>query len=488
MTQKICNTVLPILVLFALALILFHPINPVTADIGRHIKNGSEILAGNLNVLKTNFYSYVLPDYPTLNHHWLSGVVFYLIWKTAGFAGLHLFFILIMLATVFIFLKIAAERSSYAIASITAVVLLPLILERGEIRPEIFTGLFAAVFFLAMVRFKAGRLSKRQLLFLPVLEMLWINLHIYFFLGFAIVGAFFIEALIEKSKQTIKTLGMVILAMLPAVFINPFGLKGVLAPFDIFKNYGYDIVENKSIFYLENLIKNPNFLIFKILFGVLLVLIMARLIQNRRGLSISDLILAAGFGGAALFALRNLTLFALFALPIASACVYGLIGQKQSGTKTNTAAILVFLFLILSIFSGEYRTVYQYGQLGLGLLNKGGGAAEIIKSGSLVGPIFNNYDIGGYLIFYLPADKKVFVDNRPEAYPANFFKEIYIPMQTNKKVWDEQMARYGFKTVIFSIADHTPWGQTFLNRITKDPDWKTVFFDSQVIILVQHIK
>jgi len=51
------------------------------------------------------------------------------------------------------------------------------------------------------------------------------------------------------------------------------------------------------------------------------------------------------------------------------------------------------------------------------------------KENNLQGPIFNNYDIGGYLIFNLFPQEKVFVDNRPETYSSEFFQEDYIPMQ-----------------------------------------------------------
>lgn len=515
MAKKIADATLLVLILAAFALLISQPINLTTADLGRHIKNGEEILAGNFGVLKTNFYSYTFPEYPTLNHHWLSGIVFFLIWKAAGFIGVHLFFILISLAAIFIFLKIASERSSPVIASLATLVLMPLILERNEIRPEIFSGLLAGIFLFVMTKFKSGQLNKRQLLVLPILEILWVNLHIYFFLGFAIVGAFLVEALIKKStpnvtsgsKETAKMLGLTIASMLVGVFINPYGLKGVLAPFDIFKNYGYDIVENKSVFFLEKMITNPNFLIFKILFGIFLALIITRLVQNRRGLAISDLILAAGFGFAALFALRNMTLFALFALPISSVCVYNLTGRKQTGSRMNIIVTMISLLIILSIFSGEYRSIHPYGKFGLGLLNKNDEAAELLKSDKISGPIFNNYDIGGYLIFYLPTDKKVyperygsnepapnatednrrvFVDNRPEAYPAEFFQKIYIPMQEDTEVWKEQEKIYGFKTIIFSYRDYTPWGQAFLANITKDKTWSTKFLDQRVIIFTKN--
>ena len=485
-TNQITGIILMFLVFLSYAILLSHPINLVTADLGRHIKNGGEILSGNFGVLKTNFYSYTFPGYPVLNHHWLGGIIFFLVWKAFGFLGVHLFFILISLATLFIFFKLSSEKSGPAIASLITLLIIPLMLERDEIRPEIFSNLLAGIFLLILTKYKEGKISPRFLLILPVIELLWINTHIYFFLGFVIAGAFLFEAVIEKSKPVIKTLASTIGLMFVAIFINPAGLRGVLAPFDIFKNYGYTIVENKSIFFLENLIKNPNFLILKIMFLAFLLLIVFRLIQNKRGIPIRDLIFAAGFSFAAFLALRNMALFAFFALPISSACIAGLLGKKIENVKINLFAIVIFAFFILSIFSGEYKSIAPYEKLGFGLLNGNNATAEFVKNKNLEGPIFNNYDIGGYLIFNLWPERKTFVDNRPEAYPNDFFQKVYMPMQEDKKIWDEQLKIYGFKSIIFSTADFTPWGQNFLKNITTDPDWSTVFKDGRVIVLVKN--
>ena len=76
------------------------------------------------------------------------------------------------------------------------------------------------------------------------------------------------------------------------------------------------------------------------------------------------------------------------------------------------------------------------GDAQLGLLPKINAAADFYKTNKIQGPIFNNYDIGGYLIFHLYPEK-IFVDNRPEAYPTSFFQDVYIPMQENNDIWKE---------------------------------------------------
>jgi len=94
------------------------------------------------------------------------------------------------------------------------------------------------------------------------------------------------------------------------------------------------------------------------------------------------------------------------------------------------------------------------------------------------GNIFNNFDIGSYLSFGLYPKNKVFVDGRPEAYPASFFKNIYIPIEEDQSQQEKYFTRYNIHTIVVSHTDQTPWGQIFLARITHDNKWKLVYLDS----------
>ena len=110
---------------------------------------------------------------------------------------------------------------------------------------------------------------------------------------------------------------------------------------------------------------------------------------------------------------------------------------------------------------------------------------EFFKQEKISGPIFNNYDIGGFLIFHLFDKERVYVDNRPEAYPEEFFTEEYIPMQQNTEIWKEKNKEYGFNTIFFSHRDATPWGQQFLVEKIQDENWAPVFADSYSIIFLK---
>ena len=130
-----------VLLLSVYGFYLAHQFNLTVGDLGRHLKNGQLFIENGL-IPKINLYSYAYPDYPFINHHWGSGVLFYLIQRLAGFSGLSVAFIVISMVTLLIFLNVATKYSSFAIAAPIAVIVLPVLITRYEVRPELFSYLF----------------------------------------------------------------------------------------------------------------------------------------------------------------------------------------------------------------------------------------------------------------------------------------------------------------------------------------------------------
>lgn len=487
--SKILKIAVAVLVFVIYTLLLTQPINLVTADLGRHIENGRLITQDNFSILDTNLYSYTYPDFKGINHHWLGGVLFFLIWRAAGFVGLHLVFILLSLLTLLIFFEIGRRQAGLVLSSALTLLIIPLLIERKEIRPEIFSYLLAAIFLWLMIGLRENRTTPRILWLLPILQIIWVNTHIYFFLGPVIVGAFWLESLILKTGK-FKKLSWLLAGTALATVINPFGLSGALTPLFIFKNFGYRLAENQSVWFMQKFFPQPNYIIFEIVFGLVVLGIISAFLPrlkkpNSEKIFPATLIFAIGFSTAAWLAIRNLTLFGLFVLPILAECLK-IMATKVNWAKFNLVLGGIAVVVFLSLVSGELRRLYPYGNFGLGLEPGNAAAAEFIKNQKISGPIFNNYDIGSYLTFYLYPQEKVFVDNRPEFYPADFFQKTYIPMQADENIWREKLKQYGFKTIVFSVADMTPWGQQFLATITKDNQWQTAFLDSRVIILVKN--
>jgi len=203
------------------------------------------------------------------------------------------------------------------------------------------------------------------------------------------------------------------------------------------------------------------------------------------------------FGGLGCFAFRNIALFGLASLILISdslanwsswfrrACFkwWKFLSAYQLFFKLALILLIVFLGIFLAVnFQSQQNFIHS--PFGWGIADDSQASAQFFKNNKLSGPIFNNYDIGSALIFWLYPSEKVFVDNRPEAYGAAFFSQIYKPIQSDPAIWKQLSAHYGFNTIYFGYSDGTPWAQQFVKYILTDPDWSLVYFDADSIILV----
>lgn len=484
------------LILLFYGVMLAQPINMETADLGRHLKNG-ELFFNNFQIPHTNLYSYTHADFPFINHHWGAGVIFYSIFKISGFRGLSIFFIIVSLVTFLLFFHIAWRWAGFGLPGILSILAIPVLAARVEIRPEILSYFFASVFFWILWNYRAGKISKRFLYLLPFLQLVWVNTHIYFFLGGVITLAFAVESAVQvwikKDRSVLvhaKMLAFVFVMLGVAVLLNPSGIRGALYPLFILQNFGYRLFENQSFWFIESLFSYPPALYFKILFIVFILswaAVFKKVLQKEADFPVALFLLSLFFGSIALYAVRNFAIFSYFALTVSAVNFSQLKIFSPKRENHFTTAVLIILFLaIILIINPAYWS--SRGSFGLGLADGTTKAADFFKARKIQGPVFNNYDIGGYLIYYLYPRAKVFVDNRPEAYPAAFFHDIYIPMQEDENKWHEQDAKYNFNTIFFWRNDLTPWGQKFLITRIKDPAWAAVYLDNYAIIFLKRIE
>jgi tetratricopeptide (TPR) repeat protein len=164
----------------------------------------------------------------------------------------------------------------------------------------------------------------------------------------------------------------------------------------------------------------------------------------------------------------------------------GLLKFKYSNAYLFIAFLAVCSMIFYSLaqdrFGGHNYLRYEPG---IGLAEGSGGSIEFFRENAIQGKIFNNYDFGSALIFWLYPDYQVFVDNRPEAYSVDFFSNIYKPMQNDKDAWQKYADEYGIDIIFFTHTDGTPWARNFVSAISKDTGWKLVYFDRYAFIMLR---
>jgi hypothetical protein len=486
-------------------------IDLVTADLGRHLVNGHLFLSSG-KILFTNFYSASNADFPALCHHWGIGPFFYAVGKAWGFEGLSYVYTGVLFATFGLALVSARCLSFTGAAVLCGVLALPLIGSRVEIRPEGASTLFLMAEFFILSGWRRGRLREGWLWVIPPLQMLWINIHILFFIGLLLTLIYAVDEWLRCSKERgRRVLTGVMATSLAASLMSPFVLYALSQPFTIFPGYGYMLAENQSVFFMmRRFPANPLYKFYAVMLAVSFGLVFFRMLREktwRRAFPQALGMILLGVLGAR--SVRSIAMFGFFCIPVMAESLGVLIagaGERARrllrGTVSAAAVILVILAAAVPYFylspvkkysvliddkqrAGSLFYILARPPLWSGLQPGVQSSADFFKKAGLKGPVFNNYDIGGYFIYHFFPAERPFVDNRPEAYPVNFFTKIYGPMQADETVWARQLRQDHFEVIYFYRHDMTPDAQPFLIRRLNDPQWAPVFVDNYTIILAR---
>jgi len=467
-----------IFLLFTLVFVFsLHTFTSINQDIGRHLALG-EIIWDNGDVPKTNLFSYTNPDFPFINHHWLGEVFLYLGSVLAGLKGLIILkAVIITLAFALVFFSFY-KKETVVFSVISGLISIFILIERTDVRPEIFSFLFLGWYLFILFRCPNSKLIWT----LPVIQLIWVNTHIYFFLGPLIFLLFSAgRGLLVKSDRFLLILVGFLIFMVN--LINPFGWQGTLYPLLAFQNYGYSIVENQGPFFLK-VWGYPWLTTYALFLGIIFVALsflfnLKNLGKNTFEFSLFMVAVILSFK-----MIRNYPIFAMSLLPISIKNFYESGIEIKNFKNLFSLAVLVVIF----IFAAMTNQIYKEAGLGrrFGLLVPSGvqAAVDFVRENNLRGPIFNNFDVGSFLIWKLPKEK-VFIDGRPEAYPADFIQNVYIPMQEEPEMWEKYSKEYGINYVFWLYTDITPWSQKFVSFMIQNPDWPLAYRDGSVMIFVR---
>lgn len=495
MNSKLVKTIFFILILGLYSSLLFYKVDFFALsinDLGRHIKNG-QILFESRDALTSNFYSYTNPNFSFINHHWLSGVVFSFLHGLFGFSGLVIFKVAVLLVTLtFVFLA-SIKKADFWLVALFSLPTILLLKERTEIRPEMFSYLFTAIFLYLLIDSEKNPNSKKIFWLVP-LQILWVNLHSFFFIGILLTAGFLFEKFLLniknlKNNPALKKIALLLLMLLAACLVNPNGIRGALFFLDIFGNYGAKISENQSL----SAVKDIYWWDISIqLFLPLAYLLGFSFLFNIKRKAIFYFFAALGAAGATFLIIRGLPLFALMFLPAISFNFNKVFINIKNYIGESWGRIFVVLLIAAFIYTGtslHKTSVLSTGttqEIGLGLVGSTNDAANFFKKNNIKGPIFNDYNIGSYLIYHLFPQEKVFVDNRPEAYPAAFFQEVYYPMLGQEEKWQEVQGKYNLNVIFFSHQNLGNKENNFLVNRLNDSVWSLIYIDGYSMILLKN--
>jgi hypothetical protein len=197
-------------------------------DLWWHIRAG-ELIVRTAAVPRVDPFSFTAAGLPWTYHSWLSGVVFWWVHEAAGDAGLVAVRAVAVCASLLIAWTAARRRGVDAgLASVLVLAAAFTLQTRGLVRPLLFSFLLFSVF--AAILDACSRSAERplhavplplgetdylwgaggRLAALPVLMLLWANLHAGFVSGLLLLGAFgageFARLALAKNGRLVPTL------------------------------------------------------------------------------------------------------------------------------------------------------------------------------------------------------------------------------------------------------------------------------------------
>ncbi len=432
-------------------------------DFGWHIKTGELIL--KRGIPRTDWFSYTMPNFPWIDHEWLTNVSMFKIYSLFGYFGLALISAIIVAALLVLIIPRIKKLPSIFF-------LIPLILVFWElnrvygIRPQIITAFFLGVFWLILSKFNETKKFK-LLWFLPILTLLWANLHggfilgiflLFLILGWQILLKTKIKNFLEKffkikawQKKEVKRFTFILFISLVASLINPYGGKFYEVALTSVGNSYY------SFFISEWLPLPLGIRISGILY--LFFFITLTFINHKR-IDGSELLITYSILVISFLHQLSFPLFLILSAPIMAESIYLTSKEKSLFPRLKrlykkfgklTLAIFLGLFMLnigISLFS--YFVVREFAPSGDEVINYSG-LAEYLKNNSKEKVMFNDYDLGGFLIWQVP-EKKVFIDGRMLSWEQD---NLNILKEYNKIVisadYKEIFKKYNIKQVVLGL-------------------------------------
>lgn len=483
--------ILPLFLLLIFFSDYIHPTQELFVDLGGHLLRGHYMVQSH-TVLTTNTFSYTNPSYPTVDLEWLYEILSYFVFSFLGINGLILLTTAVALFSVTILYTFTAKRNNNILVSILAACYLVILTQRSAVLPEVFSYLFVATFVVILYNFREKYTNLIWLL-IP-LELIWVNMHLYFIIGILLIGLFLFEAvLLFRKKYEGKYLKMLLIVLISTVLVslvNPFGLAGLLLtlfPLTFAQNSGFSLAENANIFQningISQLGQSLNVQVF-IVATILLVLVI--IVNYKKIRPIDALISIMTIIGAAI-AIRDLGIF-VFVTFIPVTFIFNSLFEKYRFLSNKNLRNIVLLGFPVIATALSLWTFSQLGGLGLGATHGYENGVNFFLDNKLTGPIYNNYNIGSYFAYRVYPKEKFFVDTRPEAYPASFFRNVYIPMESSLKGFQAGDNHYHFNTLIFGYTNGLPNQVGLLQYLMNtSKEWKLVYLDDTTVIFIKNI-
>jgi hypothetical protein len=440
-------------------------------DLFGHIAAGRWMVAHRA-ILREDPFSYASAG-PVRYTAVLSEVFFHLVDRVSGAVGLNLVHVLLT-ATL---LGLVATRAPGSAPSRVLVVGLVLVSSFAALtlKPQVLSYLLFAGLLLLLDR--APSRDPRRLLLLPLLFVVWANVHRAGVFGVPILVAAAIAFAREpKTRSHARMLAVVTVLSGLALLVNSGGAYYVTSAFDIVDRPSFHarIAEWQPLSWSVVWQRHPGII------PLLVLALVERALWTRRldaELLFLVLTLALATKGA-----RLLPFVAIVAAPPAVRALDALRGRLAVYARPVLFdGLLLFLGYLVPL--AHYERTVPRGFRGLGVCKDvvPVALADFLEAHRPEGPLFHSFDFGGYFLYRLAPETKVLIDGRNDAVYDDAFFKAATDAESVPSAFADLERRYPFATATFRWSHFLDPRGAFL---ASSPDWVLVYWDDLSVAYV----
>ncbi len=471
----------------------------IDGDLGRHLTIGTWILEQK-RIPITDLFSHTMIGQSLTPHEWLAQLIFAVANKVMGLNGVVLICGLVI-ATSFWLIYYRARTESRSILAAVFVTILAVAISSFHwlTRPHVFTFLLLALWMIVLEQLRKGNLKRWWLL--PSLMLIWANVHGAFIAGFVTWGLYGLGLAWDTFWKRFP-----VGKQLPVCFwryyflggisaflvtsINPVGLQLWTTSLGFISNH---YLVNHTMEYLSPNFQEPGTWPFLFAIGLLVVLFG---LQNKR-IQTAQVLPAAAWLVMGLYSIRNVPLFAIVAAPMLAGLVGDWLSVKHPKLETPTRLyrldqnllttdlrlrgviwpIVAIVILFAGLQSGAKLDFQQHGnQFDLEVFPVR--ATDWLVENPQQGNMFNYFTWGGYLLYRLWPEQKVFIDGQTDFYGEQLTRQ-YEQLLTLAPGWQTVLSQYNIEWVIL------PPHEILIDVLHDQLNWNVVYQDTTAVVLTR---
>lgn len=480
-------------------------------DVFWHLATGRYITGNGFVVPSYDVFGYVTAGVLWIPFEWGWDVMTFYLNSWGGYFLLSVLRLLLVLA-VFVPLYFTAKRSELplSIFSVIEIILSFGMLVRFSVRPQLISYAFFVILIYLLYSVYIYKKNIKLLYLLPVMFLIWANMHMGVLLGAGILILFTVSMLIQnsiaKKNKEVDSLSQadrmklfIITGLsIAALFINPhFVQTYIYAVSHSQMDSLEDIQEWKSPFDA----KFSSFYYIKIYYFYLcLVIPMLYYSYRKKDIFTGLLVIAiAVYSTQSLRFIYDYMVVITIPAMISLAWLIGLMQKKITNRLfesmyANVILILITAYMVINTYN---NSIYKE-QLGNKFRETGTGInedfypvqmAEFMKKEKITeigSNPFNNLRMGGFFVWNFEG-KRNFIDSR------NLNNEImaeYKSIDQRQNGFEDKLGKYGVDYIMYSMPYLTTNAgdieKNLIAYLSKSVKWKLVFWDDKSFLFVRN--